>query len=125
MIVVALIAVGLVTPGELRSRRERRHLARISEYYLSYAVIHDKERAVCESSATFVPYNWEERRDSQGGYCYSPSFPRFGNWPEEARWHAKRAAEDRAEAASKAYEEQAARRRLILPVIFEIKRTAQ
>ena len=123
MVVVALVAVAMVTPGENRARRERRHLARMSNYLYQLAALHDRERYVCKLSAPDKPYDSIGRQWHLSGQCYF--LPQFARWSEEADWHEKEATKCRVSAASVLRDEQAVRRRLILPVIVDIKRTAQ
>src|SRR4051812_3900385 len=97
MIVVALAAVALVTPGEVRSRRERRHLARLGVFYLRGATIHDRHRAVCDARDGGRPYERLEREWALMGH--DSGRPRPDGWAEEATWHADKAAEFRDAAA--------------------------
>ena len=123
MVLVALVAVAMVTPGQIRLRRERRHLAQFGEFWLRGAAAHDKEKAVCLASVGRKPYEAEARQSDVSGHCYT--MPRFADWSGEADWHGKEAAEYRAAAAGMASEEFAVRGRLIRPALFDIRRTAQ
>jgi hypothetical protein len=116
MATVALVAFALALPVELRARRERRRLASNGAYYLKVATVHDRERAVCESAAGRKPYDSIERQATQVSWLYG--CPNFRDWPDEAAWHASMAEECRRSATSIGREEQAVRRRLLLPVIF-------
>jgi hypothetical protein len=122
LVLVALTAIVLVTPGEVRARRERRHLARSREFCLLYAVIHEEQRDLCLASRNRTNYDSIERQWSQGGVCYA--LPVFESWSEEANWHARRASECREAAKQYDRREKAVRRRLILPVLIDIPRNA-
>ena len=74
MIVIVLVAIALVTPGEVRNRRYRRHLARLREWHLRYAENHEKERAVCEASTPMDPYDPEARKSYLSGYCFQTAW---------------------------------------------------
>lgn len=121
MAVVALVALALATPGELRSRRERRHVARIAEHYLKFAALHESLRSDGHQPRPY--YDPLEREwANQASFL---NIPRFTSWEEEDSWHAKEAAACREGAAVRAREEQAIRGRLLLPVIFDIERKHQ
>jgi hypothetical protein len=122
MFIIILVAIALVTPGEVRNRRYRRKLARLREWHLRYAEIHQKERAVCEASIPMDPYDPEARKSYLSGYCFQ--MPGFNSWKTEGEWHTQASLENQKAAADYDREEKTARRRLILPVIFDIKRNA-
>jgi hypothetical protein len=119
MVLVALVAVGLIVPGEIRNRRERRHLARTAFHYQAIATAHDKEWAVCEANSGRRCYDEYEREWILIHFNYTK--PEFKSWADEAAWHAGKAVECRERASSYVKEEQRVRRRLLLPVLRDIK----
>ena len=122
MLIIILVAIVLVTPGEVRNRRHRRHLTRLREWHLRYAQIHEKERTVCEASSSMDPYDPDARKSYLSGFCFQ--MPGFNSWKTEGEWHTQAALENQKAAADYDREEKTTRRRLILPVIFDINRNA-
>jgi hypothetical protein len=123
MVLVAIVAIALVTPGELRARRQRRDKARSREYCLRQAAIHEQADSSCRDSDGRRPYELIERHWALGSQCFS--LPSFASWKAEAAWHSERAIAMRKAAAEYDREEKSLRRRLIVPVIFDIPRNAQ
>jgi hypothetical protein len=122
MIVVIIVAIALVTPGEVRNRRQRRHLARLREWHLRYAKVHQKEHAVCEAATAMDPYDPVARMSYLSRFCFQTRG--FKSWKAEGEWHTQSARQNQKAASDCDREEKSIRRRLILPVIFDIKRNA-
>jgi hypothetical protein len=118
MALTCLTAILLVLPGEMRNRRERRHLARLEVYHRDHAAIHEQLRASCVASVGRVPYDaimreWALMKDAS---CYHK--PDCKDWDAEADWHARIIKDCLEGAASNERLEKSVRRRLILPVLL-------
>jgi hypothetical protein len=120
MILTCIAAVLLVLPGELRNRRERRDLARTKVFHLDHAAFHERLRADCVASTGQAPYDPISREwASMSATCVHK--PQCNDWDSEADWHAGLARSSLEGAAINERLEQSVRRRLILPVIFDIR----
>jgi hypothetical protein len=124
MTAVGLAAVMLAIPGELKNRRERRHYARIKVCYQDHAVMHQRYRSECLSSSGRRFYDSMDRENALSKLGYY-DLPKCRNWDDEAAWHDRRE-KDLLESVT-TYEqlERSARRRLIFPVIFDIRSSNQ
>jgi hypothetical protein len=117
MVLIGLAAVLLVIPGELRNRRERRHLARIEAFHRDHAAIHERLRATCVASAGRVPYDPMER-ESASMRATCSHIPHCKDWDTEADWHARIVKDCLEGAVTNGQLEKSVRRRLILPVLL-------
>src|SRR5262245_9232639 len=119
MLVVAVWAIVLALPGELRNRREWRHLARMEAHYLSLSATHDALQMECRASQGVHHYDAIQRQWA----VQVLSLPSFGSWTDEAEWHERSSIDSRRSAVKIAGEMQAVKGRLIVPLIQAIRRS--
>jgi hypothetical protein len=124
MAAVGLAAVVLAVPGEMRNRRERRHYARIKVCYQDHAAMHRRYRSECLAASGRRFYDPMDRENALSELGYH-DLPNYRDWDDEAAWHDRKEKELLEGVTTYEQLEGSARRRLILPVIFDIRSSSR